>query len=139
MRGNMRFKLNQPSIPRDYRPILLSFFKAALKNVGAVHDYYNINEQKSFAFAVKLPNPVFADDIDLVFYNFILKCFVLIDLKTEKISHQDVGQMDMYIRMYDEMKRSEGDNPSIGIVLCSICSRKRKKVIVAYHGILATC
>ena len=49
--------------------------------------------------------------IDLVFYNYILKCFVLIDLKTEKITHQDVGQMDMYIRMYDEMKRGEGDNP----------------------------
>ena len=57
--------------------------------------------------------------IDLVFYNYILKCFVLIDLKTEKISHQDVGQMDMYIRMYDDMKRSEGDNPTIGIVLCA--------------------
>ena len=57
--------------------------------------------------------------IDLVFYNYILKCFVLIDLKTEKITHQDVGQMDMYIRMYDEMKRGEGDNPTIGIVLCS--------------------
>jgi len=53
--------------------------------------------------------------IDLVFYNYILKCFVLIDLKTEKITHQ----MDMYIRMYDELKRSEGDNPTIGIVLCS--------------------
>jgi predicted nuclease of restriction endonuclease-like (RecB) superfamily len=57
--------------------------------------------------------------IDLVFYNYILKCFVLIDLKTSKISHQDVGQMDMYIRMYDELKRNEGDNPTIGIVLCS--------------------
>ncbi len=57
--------------------------------------------------------------IDLVFYNYILKCFVLIDLKTKKITHQDVGQMDMYIRMYDERKRSEGDNPTIGIVLCS--------------------
>ena len=57
--------------------------------------------------------------IDLVFYNYILKCFVLVDLKTSKITHQDVGQMDMYIRMYDELKRSEGDNPTIGIVLCS--------------------
>ena len=57
--------------------------------------------------------------IDLVFYNYILKCFVLIDLKTEKISHQDVGQMDIYIRMYDELKCREGDNPTIGIVLCS--------------------
>ena len=57
--------------------------------------------------------------IDLVFYNYILKCFVLIDLKTGTITHQDVGQMDMYIRMYDELKRSEGDNPTLGIVLCS--------------------
>ena len=57
--------------------------------------------------------------LNLVFYNYILKCFVLIDLKTEKISHQDVGQIDMYIRMYDELKRREGDNHTIGIVLCS--------------------
>ena len=57
--------------------------------------------------------------IDLVFYNYILKCFVLIDLKTSKITHQDVGQMDMYIRMYDELKKGEDDNPTLGIVLCS--------------------
>ena len=56
--------------------------------------------------------------IDLVFYNYILKCFVLIDLKTGKLTHQDVGQMDMYVRMYDKMKRTEGDNPTIGIILC---------------------
>ena len=57
--------------------------------------------------------------IDLVFYNYILKCFMLVDLKTEQISHQDVGQMDMYVRMYDELKRTEGDNPTIGLILCS--------------------
>ena len=57
--------------------------------------------------------------IDLVFYNFILKCFVLVDLKTSKITHQDVGQMDMYIRMYDALKRTEGDNPTLGIILCA--------------------
>ena len=57
--------------------------------------------------------------IDLVFYNYYLKCFVLVDLKTEKVTHQDVGQMDMYVRMYDELKRTEGDNPTIGIILCS--------------------
>lgn len=56
--------------------------------------------------------------IDLVFYNYILKCFVLIDLKTSKIRHQDVGQMDMYVRMYDELRRSKDDNPTIGILLC---------------------
>ncbi|MDY2828563.1 MAG: PDDEXK nuclease domain-containing protein [Sodaliphilus sp.] len=57
--------------------------------------------------------------IDLVFYNYILKSFVLVDLKTTTITHQDVGQMDMYVRMYDEKVRGEGDNPTIGIVLCS--------------------
>ena len=57
--------------------------------------------------------------IDLVFYNYILKCFVLVDLKTKKITHQDIGQMDMYIRMYDDLKRGEGDNPTLGIVLCA--------------------
>ncbi len=57
--------------------------------------------------------------IDLVFYNYILKCFVLIDLKTDKITHQDVGQMDMYIRMYDELKKNADDNPTLGIVLCT--------------------
>ena len=57
--------------------------------------------------------------IDLVFYNYILKCFVLIDLKTSKITHQDVGQMDMYIRLYDEKKLTKGDNPTLGIILCA--------------------
>ncbi len=57
--------------------------------------------------------------IDLVFYNYILKCFMLVDLKTTQISHQDVGQMDMYVRMYDSLKRTEGDNPTIGLILCS--------------------
>ena len=54
-----------------------------------------------------------------MFYNYLLKAFVLVDLKVGKVTHQDVGQMDMYIRMYDELKRSEGDNPTIGILLCS--------------------
>ncbi|MBQ7461978.1 MAG: DUF1016 family protein [Bacteroidaceae bacterium] len=61
--------------------------------------------------------------IDLVFYNVILKCYVLVDLKVGTITHQDVGQMDMYVRMYDELKRTEGDNPTIGIVLCSETSK----------------
>ena len=57
--------------------------------------------------------------IDLVFYNVILKCYVLIDLKAGRVTHQDVGQMDMYVRMYDEMAKRDDDNPTIGIVLCS--------------------
>ena len=57
--------------------------------------------------------------IDLVFYNVILKCYVLVDLKTSKVTHQDVGQMDMYVRMYDELKRTDGDNPTLGVILCT--------------------
>lgn len=56
--------------------------------------------------------------IDLVFYNYLLKCFVLIDLKTDQLTHQDIGQMDMYVRMYDDLRRGEGDNPTVGILLC---------------------
>jgi len=56
--------------------------------------------------------------IDLVFYNYLLKCFVLIDLKTHELTHQDIGQMDMYVRMYDELKRGPDDNPTVGILLC---------------------
>ena len=57
--------------------------------------------------------------IDLVFYNYLLKCFVVIDLKTQKLTHQDIGQMDMYVRMFDDLKRGEDDNPTIGIILCA--------------------
>lgn len=54
-----------------------------------------------------------------MFYNYILKCFVLIDLKTTQVTHQDIGQMDMYVRMYDELKKAKDDNPTIGILLCT--------------------
>ncbi len=57
--------------------------------------------------------------IDLVFYNYILKCFLLIDLKAGKLTHQDVGQMDMYVRMFEDKVRQESDNPTIGLILCS--------------------
>ena len=57
--------------------------------------------------------------VDLVFYNYLLKCFVLIDLKTRKLTHADIGQMDMYVRLFDDLKRSEGDNPTLGIILCA--------------------
>jgi predicted nuclease of restriction endonuclease-like (RecB) superfamily len=57
--------------------------------------------------------------IDLVFYNYILKCFVIIDLKTTGLAHADVGQMDMYVRIFDALKRGEDDNPTIGIILCA--------------------
>lgn len=61
--------------------------------------------------------------VDLVFYNVVLKCYVLIDLKTKKVTHQDVGQMDMYVRMFDDLKRTDGDNPTIGLLLCADTSK----------------
>ena len=57
--------------------------------------------------------------IDLVFYNYILKCFVIVELKTGKLTHQDIGQLDMYVRMYDDLKKQENDNPTIGLLLCT--------------------
>ncbi len=69
--------------------------------------------------------------IDLVFYNFLLKCFVLIDLKIGRLEHQDVGQMDMYLRMFDDLKRGEGDNPTVGLILCA-----EKDEVVARYSIL---
>lgn len=71
--------------------------------------------------------------IDLVFYNYILKCFFLVDLKTGMIMHQDVGQMDMYVRMYDELKRTEGDNPTVGLLLGSDTSQDMARYSVL-HG-----
>ena len=56
--------------------------------------------------------------IDLVFYNYLLKCFVLFDLKKGELTHQDIGQMDMYVRMYDDLRRGPDDNPTVGIILC---------------------
>lgn len=57
--------------------------------------------------------------LDLVFYHYILKCFVIIDLKTTKLTHQDIGQIDMYVRMFDDLKRGPDDNPTIGLILCT--------------------
>ncbi len=77
---------------------------------------------KGFAFVARQQHIATETEdyfIDLVFYNYILKCFVLVDLKTSKITHQDVGQMDMYVRMFDEMKRNDGDNPTLGLILCA--------------------
>lgn len=70
--------------------------------------------------------------IDLVFYNFKLKCFLLIDLKLGKLSHQDVGQMDTYVRVYDKFEKSEDDNPTIGLILCS-----EKSQAVAKYSVLS--
>ncbi|MNU82921.1 hypothetical protein D3C71_726070 [compost metagenome] len=66
--------------------------------------------------------------IDLVFYNYLLKCFVIVDLKTTQLTHQDIGQIDMYVRMYDDLKRGAEDNPTIGILLCT----EKDETIVKY-------
>jgi predicted nuclease of restriction endonuclease-like (RecB) superfamily len=66
--------------------------------------------------------------IDLVFYHYILKCFVLIDLKTGRLTHQDIGQMDMYVRMFEDRMKNEGDSPAIGIILCT----EKDETVVRY-------
>ena len=77
---------------------------------------------KGFAFVAR-QHRVSTDSkdffIDLVFYNYLLKCFVLFDLKTGELDHGDIGQMDMYVRMFDEQRRGPGDNPTVGIILCA--------------------
>ena len=69
--------------------------------------------------------------VDLVFYHYLLKCFVLFDLKTEELTHQDIGQMDMYVRMYDDLRRGSEDNPTVGIILCA-----RKDASVVRYSVL---
>jgi predicted nuclease of restriction endonuclease-like (RecB) superfamily len=66
--------------------------------------------------------------IDLVFYHYILKCFILIDLKTGKLSHQDIGQMDMYVRMFEDRIKQKEDNPTIGLILCT----EKDETVVRY-------
>jgi predicted nuclease of restriction endonuclease-like (RecB) superfamily len=91
---------------------------------------------KGFAFVERQQRIRFADEacfkgvsyIDLVFYNFKLKCFLLVDLKLGKLKHQDVGQMDTYVRLYDEQHKGADDNPTIGLVLCS----EKSEAVVKY-------
>ena len=71
--------------------------------------------------------------IDLVFYNYLLNCFVLFDLKTRELTHENIGQMDMYVRLYDDQRRGPGDNPTVGIILCA----NKDETVVRYsvlHG-----
>ncbi|WP_439328065.1 PDDEXK nuclease domain-containing protein [Lonepinella sp. BR2357] len=90
---------------------------------------------KGFAFVERQKRIRFDDEdfyIDLVFYNFKLKCFLLIDLKIGKLKHQDVGQMDTYVRLFDQEIKGADDNPTIGLVLCS-----EKSEAVAKYSVLA--
>lgn len=89
---------------------------------------------KGFSFVARQKRMRFGDEdfyVDLVFYNYILKCFVLIDLKIGKLTHQDIGQMDGYVRMYEEHGKVEGDNPTIGLILCS-----EKNEAIARYSVL---
>jgi predicted nuclease of restriction endonuclease-like (RecB) superfamily len=86
---------------------------------------------KGFAFVGRQKRLQFDEDfyyVDLVFYNCILKCYLLIDLKIGELTHQDVGQIDSYVRMFDDKYRTEGDNPTIGLILCA----KKSETIAKY-------
>lgn len=90
---------------------------------------------KGFSFVARQKRLRFEDEdfyVDLVFYNYLLKCFVLIDLKVGKLTHQDIGQMDSYVRMFDAHARPAGDNPTIGLILCS-----RKNEAIAKYSVLS--
>ena len=105
------FKRDESFSERDLESSIITHLRDFMMELG-----------RGFAFVARQQHiRTDAEDyfIDLVFYNVVLKCYVLVDLKVGKITHQDVGQMDMYVRMYDELKRTAGDNPTIGIVLCS--------------------
>ncbi len=89
---------------------------------------------RGFSFVARQQRMRFDDQdfyVDLVFYNYLLKCFVLVDLKIGKLTHQDIGQMDGYVRMYEEQHKIEGDNPTLGLVLCS-----EKNAAVARYSVL---
>lgn len=86
---------------------------------------------KGFAFVARQQHIVTDTSdffIDLVFYNYYLKCFVLVDLKTHKLTHEAIGQMDMYVRMYNDLKKGDDDNPTIGIILCT----EKDETVVKY-------
>lgn len=104
------FKNEDTYLESDLESAILSHIRDFLMEMG-----------KGFAFVARQQHIVTDMEdyyIDLVFYNIELKCYVLIDLKMGAITHQDVGQIDMYVRMYDELKCKEGDNPTLGILLC---------------------
>jgi hypothetical protein len=90
---------------------------------------------KGFAFVARQKRISFDDDhlfIDLVFYNILLKCYLLIDLKLRRLTHQDVGQMDSYVRIFDAHERAPGDGPTIGLILCA-----EKNEAIARYSLLS--
>ncbi|MGF1576778.1 MAG: YhcG family protein [Cyanophyceae cyanobacterium] len=124
---------SQPPNPQDFvrDPVMLEFL--GLPDTGRILEsnleqalmdklqQFLLELGKGFAFVARqqrISTETQDFYIDLVFYNYLLKCFVLIDLKTGHLTHQDIGQMDMYVRMYDDLLRGKDDNPTVGILLC---------------------
>jgi len=102
---------NEHHFESDFEKALITHIQKFLLELG-----------RGFTFEARQKRISFDDEhfyIDLVFYNYILKCFVLIDLKTGKLTHQDIGQMQMYVNYYTRELKNEGDNPAIGIILCA--------------------
>ncbi|VVO00503.1 Putative nuclease YhcG [Pseudomonas fluorescens] len=125
---------NMKAGPRDFirDPVVLEFL--GLPNAGRLQESeieqalieqlqgFLLELGKGFAFIARQQR-ISTDSkdfyIDLVFYNYLLKCFVIFDIKRGELTHQDVGQMDMYVRMYDDLKRADEDSPTVGIILCA--------------------
>ncbi|KAA5539657.1 PDDEXK nuclease domain-containing protein [Adhaeribacter rhizoryzae] len=110
----------EKSTEKDVETALINHLQQFLLELG-----------KGFAFVARQQHIVTDTSdfyIDLVFYNYHLKCFVLLDLKAGKLTHQDIGQMDMYVRMYEDLKKAPDDNPTIGIILCA----EKDEAVVKY-------
>jgi predicted nuclease of restriction endonuclease-like (RecB) superfamily len=117
---------------KDYPALRESAVEAAI--IGNLQAFL-LELGKGFSFVARQKRMRFEDEdfyVDLVFYNYLLKCFVLIDLKVGKLTHQDIGQMDSYVRMFDAHARPEGDNPTIGLILCS-----KKNEAIAKYSVLS--
>jgi len=137
---NKRFELLKSPVVAEFLGFKTedSFLESDLENAILSHIRDFLMEMgRGFAFVGRQQHIVTDTEdyyIDLVFYNIELKCYVLIDLKMGKVTHQDVGQIDMYVRMYDELKRKDGDNPTIGILLCSETSEDIAKYSVLHDN-----
>lgn len=108
---------------KDLKSVIISRLQQFLLELG-----------KGFSFVARQKRMRFDDEdfyVDMVFYNYLLRCFVLIDLKIGKLTHQDIGQMDGYVRMYEEHGKAKDDNPTIGLILCS-----EKNAAVAKYSVL---
>ena len=136
-------KAETPPDPRDFirDPYVLEFLQASPNSAWYEKDLeqglldqlqqFLLELGRGFAFVARQRHLRVADEdafVDLVFYNYVLKCFVLVELKVGKLTHQDVGQLDMYVRVFDEQLRGEGDGPTLGLILCS----ERNEAVARY-------